>query len=201
MAGTSTPKYYIWINVGFWIKWIRYDIHYQVCSTNMLYQKPGFRFWSTKVEDLTQENHFVFGYAWAKPTLSWNGWFQQWLADGNTRENELHCLYGQPESTVPSRLFCTCLGQQQERLLRGLFCDVPSVVCPVLWQMGSSGWRVGMDGLVCQGTPWGASAAAWPAPKQWGTLQEVSCAGSWPVSFGMLWHCLIILYQIIIGFD
>lgn len=148
-------------------------------------QKPGFGFWSAKVEHLTQENLDVIRYAWAKPTLAWDGWLQQWWANGNTRETELHCLYGQPESTVPTSLFCTHLGQQQEPLLRRLFCDVPSVVCAVLCLMGSSGWRVGwMDGSI-KALPVVSQLLHHPAPKQWGMLQEVSSTGSWPVSFAL----------------
>lgn len=113
-----------------------------------------------------------------KPTLAWDGWFQQWLADGNTRETELHCLYGQPEFTVPAGLFCTRFGQQQETVL---WCSLSGLA--VLWQMGSSGCAGRMDSSA-RALPVVHQLLRHPALKEWRMLQEVNCIGSWPVSFG-----------------
>lgn len=128
-----------------------------------------------------------------KTTLAWDGWFQQWLADGNTRETELHCLYGQPESTVPASLFCTCLGQQQEHLLRRLFC-VLSVVCPVLWQMGSSGWCAGwMERLPSGQSLWCISYSITLDLNSEGCFRKQAAQAAGQLALGLLWHCHLIV--------
>lgn len=117
-------------------------------STNVLYQKAGFSFQSSKAKGLTKENLDAIIYAWAKPTLAWDGWFQLWPADGNITETEPHRLYGQPEFTVPANLFCTCLRQQRDCWLRRPFCLVLSVVCRVVRLQG---WMGLSDEARCAG--------------------------------------------------
>lgn len=179
MAGTSTPKYHIWINVGFWVKWIRHDIPYQVCSTNVLYQKPGFRFWSAKVEHLTQENLDVISYAWENLLLpEMAGSSSDWQMGTLGR---LNCTVFMDSLNPLCPQACSALDLDNNGRP---FCDVPSVGCPVLWQMGSRGWHVEWMDSSVRALPVVHQLLHHPAPKEWGILQEVSCIGSWPVSFG-----------------